>query len=63
MERIKACVLASLVSVSHEVKSNGNCFELFGYDVLVDDTLKAWLIEVNSSPSLSRSKGEDPVDT
>lgn len=29
-----------------------NCFELFGFDVLIDQDLQPWLLEVNLTPAM-----------
>jgi len=37
-----------------------HCYEMYGYDVMIDADLKPWLIEVNASPSMS---SDNEVDT
>jgi tubulin polyglutamylase TTLL5 len=52
-------VLKSLEVVDDKMVNQPCCFELFGYDVLIDEQLRPWLIEVNASPSLARDHAID----
>lgn len=58
-EDIIDVVVKSLVCVDDVIPYQPNSFELFGYDVLIDDQLRPWLIEANASPSLGR---DSPMD-
>lgn len=58
-ESIREVIVKSLVCVDDVIPHQPNSFELFGYDVMIDDRLKAWLIEVNSSPSMETDSAMD----
>jgi len=42
-----------LASINRTKEHWNNCFEVFGFDVLVDDNMQPWIIEVNVSASLA----------
>lgn len=63
MDEISSIIVKSLMSV-HGSNSIGNklycqkkvqCYELFGFDILLDNILKPHLMEVNISPALKGS--------
>lgn len=51
--------LFSFVSQNDPVnfQLNPNCFEIFGFDFLIDANFKVWLLEINAGPDFSQSGG------
>lgn len=71
-ERIYDSIIKSILSVENHVftalkkiqnvnntQNKSNCFDLFGFDIMLDSDLKPWILEVNLSPSLAF---ESPLD-
>eukprot|EP01060_Flectonema_neradi_P007456 TRINITY_DN15200_c0_g1_i1.p1 TRINITY_DN15200_c0_g1~~TRINITY_DN15200_c0_g1_i1.p1 ORF type:complete len:408 (+),score=48.71 TRINITY_DN15200_c0_g1_i1:31-1254(+) len=54
-------VIHSLRACQSIITNDRHCFELYGYDLLVDSSLRPWLIEVNASPSLAFTTAADRV--
>ncbi|KAG7463983.1 hypothetical protein MATL_G00182420 [Megalops atlanticus] len=66
-EKIKDIIIKTIIAsepyintlVKMYVRSPNNCHELFGFDIMLDEKLKPWLLEVNISPSLHTNTALD----
>jgi len=58
---IDVIVIRTLQSVCKSVIHDKHCFEIYGFDVLIDKSLVPWLLEVNACPSFTPSNEEDYV--
>ena len=56
---IQNLITKTLLSVQKVIINDKHCFELYGFDVLLDSDLKPWLLEINSSPSMTGSTVQD----
>ena len=45
----------SLNSVRGKLSETKHCFEIFGYDFILDQDFNTWLIEVNTNPCIEEA--------
>ena len=45
-------IILTLIMQHSQVPPAENCYELYGFDIIIDENLKPWLLEVNFSPAM-----------
>ncbi|KAJ0070186.1 hypothetical protein NL108_002508 [Boleophthalmus pectinirostris] len=66
-EKIKDIVIKTIIAsepyvtslLKMHLKTPYSCHELFGFDIMLDEKLKPWILEVNISPSLHSNSALD----
>jgi len=65
--KIDDLIVKTIISVESSLRQSYNnyisqknaCYEIFGFDILIDQYYNPWLLEVNLSPSLNT---DSPLD-
>jgi hypothetical protein len=54
---MKSLILRSVLATRKIIdpQKRKGCFELFGYDFIIDEDFNTWLIEVNTNPCIEES--------
>ena len=57
MKVIKEMIQSTFMSVRKKINAEERkyCFEIFGFDFLIDEEFSIWLIEVNTNPCIELS--------
>lgn len=57
LPKIKELIALTFEAVKHNLNPNDRkyCFEIFGYDFIIDSIGNVWLIEVNTNPCIEES--------
>ncbi|XP_070694669.1 tubulin monoglutamylase TTLL4 [Pempheris klunzingeri] len=66
-EKIKDIVIKTIIAsepyvnslLKMHLRTPSSCHELFGFDIMLDENLKPWILEVNISPSLHSNTALD----
>ena len=56
---IQELVIKTLIATCKIISNDKRCFELYGFDIMLDSNLKPWLIEINGSPSMTANTPTD----
>lgn len=58
---IQDIIIRTLLATSKIMVNDKRCFELYGFDIMIDNSLKPWLIEINGSPSMTANTPQDQL--
>ena len=54
-EKIKKIAIYALQCAKHKIKHRKNSYEVLGFDIMIDELLNVYLIEINLSPDWTYS--------
>eukprot|EP01083_Nonionella_stella_P179435 637149_1 len=60
-KKIHDVIILTVLPIVMDVEQCSHCFELFGFDVLMDENYRCWLLEVNGSPAIAIQSDVDQM--